>query len=581
MEGGKGTGGKKETRPVFMMSTISRFSNCDVLRYLDEKRRDLIFGLLVIAAALLVYANSLGNGFVTDDPSVILHNPVLQGSPLLLFKTIDTTSNTQLLPFYRPLTYLTFYAEGRLNGFNPFLMHLVNVILHAANAFLVYRLARSLLLGHGAALLAGLLFAVHPLNTESVNFIAGGRNTMLACFFVLAAYLMHRTGIVQNRISIALSGAALFLSGLLSKESAVMVLPFIMMQEIFAIREKGSGEGLKAAMRFAPYMAATAFYFVLRWMTLSRYGIQTSIIPGFATQKIRDLYIIPSLSERLWHNVYILPKYLLTVIWPASVSPRYIIPDDLNLVALPILTGWVCFFLLLAWLIKRGRSYATFFGLSWLLVFWMPVSGIFLVSSIEMADRYFYLPAIGLWIIAADQAVRLTSIGKAALKYVMISTGLILIVMAGLTVKRNLDWKSNITLFTRLTEQYPENPYGHYHLGAAYITRKGPNDLQSAEKEYKMALGLDPSMYSVYTSLGYIRLEQGDFEGALYYYSTALAYNPSDQEARVNRGITYEKLGRDKEALADYQIVLSLPEDYNIPGLRTYAEERMRALSRG
>ena len=202
------------------------------------------------------------------------------------------------------------------------------------------------------------------------------------------------------------------------------------------------------------------------------------------------------------------------------------------------------------------------------------------MSSIQMADRYFYLPAIGLWIIAADQVMRLTNIGKTAFKYAVISTGLILIVMAGLTVRRNLDWKSNIALFTRLTAQYPDNPYGHYHLGAAYITRKGPNDFQLAEKEYQMVLGLAPSMQSVYTSLGYIRLELRDFEGAIYYYSTALSYNPSDQEARINRGLAYEKLGMYKEALADYQFVLSLPEDYNIPGVHATAEERVRGLTR-
>ncbi len=544
-----------------------------------EVRKDQLFGLFIALIAFVVCTNSLGNGFVTDDPSVILHNPALQGSPLSLFSSSDTTSDRNLLPFYRPLTYLTFYAEGRLHGFNPFLMHLVNIILHSANAFLVYLLARTLFDDRAPALIAGLLFAVHPIHSEAVNFLSGGRNTMLACLFSLMAYLAYHRGIVQRRVLYALLGALFFLAGLFSKESAMMILPFILALEFSADLEKRSSSRLISAVRLAPYAAGAICYLVLRWLTLSRLGIQTSIIPGFGMQKLQELYVIPGFLERVLNNVYVIPKYLLAIVWPVALSPRYVIPDDLHLMALPLIAGWVCIIAVFFWLLKR-RSRATLFGLFWLGAFWLPVSGIIFFSGVQMAERFLYVPAIGIWLIVADQAVRLSRGRKTVLKYAVPTAAFILVLMAAVTARRNLDWKSDITLFSRLVAQYPENPQGYFHLGTAYMRRKGPNDLPAAERNFQMVLALDPSAQSVQTPLGYIRLEQGDLEGALYYYSEALSYYPLDSEARFNRGITYEKLGRYREAVADYQFFLTLPTDNHLPGARVYAEERVRELTR-
>lgn len=542
--------------------------------------KNSLLGLFISFVALAVYSGSLGNGFVTDDPGVILQNPVMRGEPLSLFSVIDTASDTQLLPFYRPLTYLTFYVEGRLHGFNPLYMHMLNVILHAACSFLVFMLARSLFSAPWPALFAGLLFAVHPLNTESVNFIAGGRNTMLACFFVVAAYLVHLRSIEKDSSLTAFGGGVLFLAGLLSKESAMMGLPFFAFQEMIRSRKKGSGMLLHAFMRLVPYAAVTIFYLVIRWKTLSRFGIQTGIVPGMVSRKLEDMYIFPSLAERLMNNIYIIPKYLLTVIWPTSLSPRYTVPGDFHLIALPLIAGWICIICVVVWLIKRGRGPATFFGLSWMVAFWLPVSGIFPISSIHMADRYFYLPAIGLWLIAADQADRFAGAGRTTLRYVTGVSVAVLVFMAVLTVRRNPDWKSDLTLFTRMVEQYPDNPAGYFHLGAAYLARKGPNDLLVAEKNLKMALALDPSNQSVQTPLGQVRLEMGDFEGALHYYSEALGFYPLDRAARINRADVYVKLGRYREALADYQFYLKIPGHDDIPGALEHAEAKVVELSR-
>ena len=528
-----------------------------------EKRNDLFCGLAVALVAILVYVNSLGNGFVWDDDVVIVANSALKGTVLSLFSNIDTGRTAELTPYYRPLTIFTFLVEQRLHGLTPFLVRLVNVLLHAANACLVYRLARSRFQDKYAALLAGLLFAVHPLNAESVDFNAGGRNTMLAAFFILASYLVHERSARQEKFSGAIAGAALFLAGLFSKEIAVAILPFIIALEIFPLRGAGPVLRRRAAVRLIPYAACAALYLALRNNALSGAGVHVEILPGLGT--------------RLLENVYIIPRYLMTVVWPTTLASTYFVPDDLHLLTLPLVGAWLCIVGMLGWLLTRGRSRAVLFGLSWLTAFWLPVSGIFPIPSAPLADRYLYVPAIGFWLLVAYHAVRLLPAHDAARRYGAVAAAVVLLVLAALTARRNLDWKSDVALFTRVVEQYPERAFGHHNLGCAYLDKEKNLDL--AEREFAVALALDPLFPRLRTQMGYARMQRGDYEGALRHYAEAVRLNPNDAEAHYNSGMALEKLWRYDEAIVEYRLFLATPGN-ELADARPLAEERVRGLSR-
>lgn len=548
----------------------------------NEKRKGLFTGLLISGIAFLVYANSLENGFVWDDTNVIVTNPALLSSSLSLFKGIDIGRDYELLPYYRPLTILTFLIEERLHGLNPSLMHLVNILLHAANAFLVYRLSMLLIKNQYAALLAGFLFALHPINTEAVDFISGGRNTMLACFFILTAYLLHYRSVIREGIFYAIAGALCFLGGMFSKESAIVVLPFIIAQEISLLRYDVPGSKLRSVTRLFPYVAAASCYLIMRWITLSNLGIQKYIIPGLGSGKLEGFYKIPELYARLIDNLYIIPRYLLTVIRPTALSLRYIVPEYLQSVIVPVVAAWLCIIGILVWLLTRGRSRTTLFGIAWLAIFYLPVSGIVWFPSAPMADRYIYISSIGLWLIVADQAVRLFPSKETARKISVALGAVLLIVLAALTVRRNMDWKSNVALFSRFVEQYPENLFAHAGLGEAYFNRnrEDENDLRLAEQEFEKVLALKPELPpGIHTRLGYIRLALGDSEGAVHYYTIALGIYPLDKEALLNRAIALENLGRQDEALSDFKLFLNTP-GYELAEARPYAEARIRALTR-
>jgi hypothetical protein len=432
--------------------------------------------------------------------------------------------------------------DWRLHGFSAPFVRLINMSLHAATAFLVYRLAMSLNIDKIAAIFAGLLFAVHPLHTEAVDFYSA-RNTLLATFFVVASFLMHQRSHTKNSFVGALGGASLFLFGLFSKELAIAILPFIAAIEFYNVRGENRYPLQKVFVRLLPYVTCLIFYLALRNNALSRAGASIDILHGLAT--------------RLLDNVYIIPRYLLNVVWPQYLSCRYFLPDDFNLYVLPLVLAWICIGGMLWWFFTGGRSRVTLFGLAWLIAFWLPMSGIFPIPSAQFADRYLHTPAIGLWLIIADQFRKVILSRAKMRRWGIGGAALILIALALVTVKRNQIWRSDITLFTNITAMYPDQALGYDNLGCAYLDTE--NNIDLAEKMFERVFTLNPNFPRIRTQMGYVRLLRGDLQGALEHYNQAIYQNSLDAEALLNRGVVLERLGRYPEAVDSYHRFLATP----------------------
>jgi tetratricopeptide (TPR) repeat protein len=199
---------------------------------------------------------------------------------------------------------------------------------------------------------------------------------------------------------------------------------------------------------------------------------------------------------------------------------------------------------------------STLFGLGWLVAFWLPVSGIFPIPSAPLADRYLYLPAIGLWLIVADQVSPLV-VSRTNQRWSSIGVAVLLATFLTVTVRQNLFWRDDIKLFSRLVSLYPESAYGHHNLGCAYLDKEKNLDL--AEQSFERAFALDPLFPRLRTQLGYVQLLRGDNEGAVAHYDHAIYQNPLDAEALLNRGDALEKLGRWDDAVDSYCRFLKTP----------------------
>jgi tetratricopeptide (TPR) repeat protein len=366
---------------------------------------------------------------------------------------------------------------------------------------------------------------------------------LLATFFVVASYLVHQWSHAQKSFLGALAGAALFLAGLFSKEIAVAILPFVAVAEYVGVKNEARKFLQKPFVRLLPYEICLVAYLLLRNNALSRAGASLDVING--------------LASRLQDNIYIIPRYLLNAIWPQFLSPRYFLPEDFNLYVLPLVLAWVCIVGMLWWLFTGGRSRATLFGLAWLFAFWLPVSGIIPIPSAQLADRYLYTPAIGLWLIIADQ-FRIIVLSRERLKrWGIITLSGILIALAIVTVRRNQIWKSDITLFTTIVELYPDQALGYDSLGCAYLDRE--NNIDLAEKFFERAFILNPSFPRLRTQMGYVRLLRGDLQGALEHYNQAIYRDSQDAEVLLNRGVVLERLGTYCDARDSYRRFLATP----------------------
>lgn len=505
--------------------------------------------LILLLASTLPFVRVLVSGHVWDDYLVILSPDLLKGGWLELFRGIDSGRVTETTPYYRPLTLMLFRLERLIYSANPLGMHLLNLVLHVAVVFLLHRLGPIIGLGSHGSLAAALFMAVHPLNVEPVAFLSGGRNTLLAACFSLCAFILHQKGGRHSSPVRVVTVQFLFFLGLLSKESALMLFPLIIWQKW------KDGEGMKTIARGAiPWAIPLTLWFILRMTALQHAGVSLSLLPG--------------LPARIAEMIFVIPRYLLNLAAPAWLSPKYFIPEDPNLFALPISFGWLALVAISFWIVRDGGR-AGRFGLIWALLFLVPVSGLVAIPSGLIADRYLYLPMVGISLAVGGMIERYY-------RPMIIRAGaLILFFFASISFFQTGIWKNDETLFTRVVERYPDQAFGFHNLGCYYLDRT--RDLERAERMFDEALRHDPFFPRLQTQKGYVRFLRGDLDGALNHYTEALIQNPFDGEALVKSGEIFELRGDAAMALSRYERFLALPKS-EIPWARPVIEERVRFL---
>jgi len=220
----------------------------------DSMRTSL---LILAVATLLVYSVSFFNKFVLDDEVIIVNNP--QTMSLRNIPEVVLAPDI-IKPYYRPLNRATYLLDYRMAGMNPAWYHGANVLIHLGNVILLYLVSLRLLPDRTAALIAALLFAVHPANSEAVNFISA-RNSLLALFFSLAAFLafLEARGMGKR---LPLLSALFFFCGLLSKETAFMLAGVIVLYTFVPLQVGEKRTRLPEGMFFLlPYMVSAVLYF--------------------------------------------------------------------------------------------------------------------------------------------------------------------------------------------------------------------------------------------------------------------------------------------------------------------------------
>ena len=549
----------------------------------------LLLCLVLGVATLVTFWPVLHSGFINhDDGEYVVDNPHVATG--LTARNVVWAFTTGHSCNWHPLTWLSHMLDVQVFGLSPAGHHAVNLLLHIANAvvllFLLLRLTSALWPSFAVAA----LFALHPLHVESVAWVAERKDVLSTLFFLLTlwAYAKYVEG--QRSLSERLDEAArptentrsaarpqnrqpqryyrmalvLFVLGLMSKPMLV-TLPFVLLLLDYWLLGRVGHTAEKIHLRaMLPLLKEKVPFLVLAMAS----ALMTLVAQ---TQGHAVRAFLPA-SLRLENAAVSYVTYLGKTAWPTHLSifyphpnTRYLLPQKdpwhpaseqwpvWGILAAALLLVTVSL-VLLKW---RRRAPWLFTGWLWYLGTLVPVIGLVQVGMQSMADRYTYIPLIGVFIgLAWASAAWLGGrMGKPVL-----TAGLTAVLLAcGLTAhKQATYWHDDLALFEHALAVTSNNPEAEWHVGGGRA-REGKLDL--AERHFKAALAADPYFFSAYSALGTLYGMQGKSEQAIEQYRTTLKMRSWDEFARVHLAELLRKLGRENEALIEYEKNLDANSD--------------------
>jgi tetratricopeptide (TPR) repeat protein len=489
--------------------------------------RGWLFGVLLVAATLAAYQPMWHAGFIWDDDTFLLRNPLIKATDGL-FRFWCTTE----APDYFPMTSTTLWLEWRLWGPHPLGYHLVNVLLHAASAVLLWRvLARLKIPG---ARLAAAIFALHPVNVESVAWITERKNT-LAMFFYLLSLLCYVRFDSERRASgdpqpstlnpqrhcywLAVGAFAL---ALLSK-TAVVMLPLVLLGLVWWRRGRLER---REVWRSVPFFAIAGLLGLITvWFQYHRnIGLEVVRSENFGTR-------LAGAGWAVWF-------YLYKALWPVNlmfVYPRWQINGANILSYAPGLMLAAVF--ASCWYYRREGGRALLFGLGYFVVMLLPVLGfldIYFMRFSLVADHWQYFSLIGVAVLVAAAAAR--ALGRLRKGMAILAPALcvpLLLVLGWLTWRQSTGYTDIETLWQVTLSRNPNAFMVHNNLGLALL-QKGQMD--EAVEHFQKALALQPGFGDAHNNLGLILFQRGQVDEAIDHFQKALAIHPENAPAHYNLG---------------------------------------------
>ncbi len=570
--------------------------------------RPRLIGLLLVLITLLVYLPASRDGFVNyDDQDYVTENSVVQKG--LTWTGIKWAFTTGHASNWHPITWLSHMADCELFGLNPGAHHLVNVLFHTANVVLLLVLLLRVTgeLWPGAFIAA--LFAWHPLHVESVAWISE-RKDVLSTFFALLTLLAYTryakavtsdlwpaTGNVPGTVlppatrlpveALAKAGhpsrfywLALFFFalGLMSKPMLV-TLPFVMLLLDYwplgrisdfvppGGRISDSKNTPAPAPQFFRLRGATAatlnHLFFEKWPFFLLAAVSCVVTFLVQSQRSGDavasLELVP-LHYRFCNTLVSYGLYLLKMVWPVGLAVFYPLPDHLTWILMAATASAVVLVIISSFVWRAGRAQAYLpVGWLWFLGTLVPVIGLVQVGGAALADRYTYIPSIGVFIAVTFGICALADRFQFPKKATAAAAVLILATCLILTENQLRYWHDSETLFAHALAVTKNNHVAHVNLGVA-LEEKG--ELNEALAEYRAAEQLAPELYHTHNNLGNLLDNLGHPNNALIEYRWAVLLNPSLPSLHNGAGMVLAELGRFDEAMGQFKEAARLDPTY-------------------
>ena len=478
----------------------------------------------LVVAITIVYAPVAHFDFVNyDDPDYITRNFHTQQG--LTLESVQWAFTSTEAANWFPVTRLSYLLDTQLFGLDAGAFHVVNVAVHALSSIvllvLLYRMTSSF---WPSVLVAG-VWAVHPMHVESVAWVAERKDVLSAFFFLAAMLLYARRGMFWGV-------TVVFVLGLMSKPMVITLPAILLVMDYWPLRRSATfGELLREKL---PLFALSAASAVITFVSQQRAGA------------VRDVELVP-LGERVLNALASVVVYAVKTIWPSGLAVFYPFHVDATI-------ALVCGALLIAicaaiyWWRSRLPFLAA--GWWWYLVMLLPVIGLIQVGSQARADRYMYLPMIGLLVMLAwsipEKAVAIAAVA-ACIGCMIVSIGQVSY------------WKNSETLFRRALEVTQDNFIAEHNLGSALVEA---GRFTEAIEPLKEALRLKPESFQTHSDLGMTLANLGRVPEALAEFQAAVKLNADSAILHNNLANSLAQLGRTSEAIPEYNQALQLDPNY-------------------
>lgn len=492
---------------------------------IKENRLTFLFLFILV---LIAYANSLNNVFLSDDLAEIVQNPNIGD----LFNQITTHP----YGFIRPLIY---WLAFQIAGLNPFIFRSTNIFFHAGSVFLVYLLFKRLH-SQKAGILTASLFAVHPAISEAVVWVSGGSYAQYTFFFLLS-FLLYIAS--KNKPKLYWASVVAFLFSFMSHLHMPLSL-FL----IFPLFELAFGNLKKNWLKTVPFLLLSLTYILISLTTIPEREATLQSMHYQQGGVDNPALLIP----------IALTSYVELIFYPATLTLYHseLAFGQIEFIFRSLIT--LAFFAGILMSFKKNKF--IFFWLAFFFIALSPTLTPFRLNWI-VAERYLYLPILGILAVIGLGLERLTRIPKLKQPtYIIFIT--ILIALSVRTITRNIDWRNEDNLWIATGKTSPSSPNTHNNLGDVYGRR---GDKQGALREFQKAIELKPNYGDAYHNLANTYVELGQIDKALENYQNALKFNPNLWQSHQNIASIYFSQKNYGPAIENIQKAISInPKNLNL-----------------
>lgn len=510
--------------------------------------------LALAALTFFVFLPALENDFVAfDDPAYLTENlQVQRGLSLEGVKWAFTTTHASN---WHPITWLSHMLDMQLFGPDPGAHHGMSIALHTINTIMLFLVLSSMTAAIGRSAVVAALFAIHPLHVESVAW-AAERKDVLSTFFLMLELICYRHYLRTRTVTRYLLVIIVFALGLMAKPMLVTLPVLLILLDYWPLgrfqKEGPPGQAVLISSRVsvflekAPLLALSALSSVITLAAQSRSGTVASL------ERL-------SFFNRLGNSLASYLNYVLKMLWPSGLAFYYPLsetPPWWNIITAAI---FVVFVTVISIRMRRTSPFL-FVGWFWYLFTLAPVIGIVQVGAQAMADRYTYIPLIGLFIVLSWSVWA----GMSKLRQGRVFTFALFVVailLLGAVSRRSVSyWRNSITLFSHALEVTERNWMAEYNLARVY---QDSRQFEQALLHYQRALKVKPNYWKGHLNMGVISYEQGNINDAIPRFHKARSLRPDQPEPAFNLGMSFARLGRHEEAASYFALALRADPTYD------------------